>query len=305
MRLQKKLFFSLFENWLLITIVFLPLLCLSDFLFHEHYKIASAIAKVPVRYSQSLPIIGLWAAWINIKRMRKKYTDIAFISIGFKKINCLPFVLFFGAFLCFLEFGVIIPSNDKLFSAKNKITNWIIKEKKECTFFIQTIDDEKADLWMNCKNKQPRYCQASIKDNLLSVKKCKYVDDPIIGWKEFYEKFDLQIKIDDFYTIWQPSRKLSWKGLKEAKKYWEYNNQLSPDLKLQWHVYLSRGFLIIAMLLFGTALAWQSGIKWMIFCSIISTWIAQSSMFIDWPFNAIMLWSNSFSWIFVGLWALF
>lgn len=301
MKVQRYLLNSLIANWIIVSFTFLPLLYLSDFLFHDKFDSVKALAKIPMRYGQSFGILVLWSAWLSIRSMRKKYSDMAFISIGFRPKDSLKFICIFAIFCATLEWGVIIPINDYLFPSKIKITDWIVKDSGEKILFINKLNEKDMDIWIYDKHDNLKYSSAKFDNKEIEADTCTFVKDPTIGWQTAPWKYRQKIEEKDFYIIWRESRKLSWKGLKEMEEYWKYHELKMEDSKNQWHVFVSRVFLLFGLLICGTAWGWQNNMKEILICSIVSSWFYQVSMFLPLPFSVIVVWINAIAWIVVGL----
>ena len=297
-----------FFSWAMISLCFFPLLYLSDFLFHENFSTVIALKKVILRYGQSLNIVVFWSVWLAIKKLRNQYTDMAFFSVGFRRKDAWPVLAVLFLFFAVLEWGVIIPSNKLFFDPKVKVLNWSVNNKNSNMFLLNAkrVSGSNGYVWIRYSDKvNLRYCEGIIKKDWFESKTCLFVNDPVNGWQE--EKVDLRLpaKELDFYTIWKEPRKLSWSGLKEAQKYWDYHNIVFNEIKSQFHVFLARVFLLLGLIICGYCWAWENGISKMLFASILSSWLGQISIFLSLLPAILIIWFNVFIWFVWGLICLF
>jgi hypothetical protein len=302
MLINRYIFYYFLSTWVIVSLVFLPLLFLSDFLFHDKFSSFIALKKITIRYGQSFAVIVFWSIWVAIKRLRNRYKDTAFFASGFRPKDAWKVLLFFAMFFIFLEYCVIIPSNDYFFKPKVDITSWILVNNKNDSMLINKIDSKNGDVWVKFdKKKNLRYCHASFDNDVLKIDQCDFVDHTINGWQKEKFNFEKKIKEKDFYIIWSESRKLSWLGLKEANDYWNYHDIVFSAVKIQWHAFVSRAFLLVGLMLLGYFLGWQSSIFKMILVSIISSWLGQISIFLDASIAVVIIWINVLLWLVLGV----
>ena len=284
---DRYILLEMFKNFILIILFFFPMLYLADFFLEDVFIHSEALKKIFFRYAQILPMMTILSVNLAIKRMRYAFSEVFFITIGFEKKDlwrvCLVFFFILSSFYAF----VMIPSNDYFFEQQLKLTTWGIKEIDNNMFFINKTFG-KISVWRFDSNKKIHQYDASLfKENL-----------------KFYEKGrvkNINFKKNDLYIIWNEPKKLSWNGLNTCKEYLKYHNHEYDHLTKQFHIYLSRIFLLLAMIICGAALGWKDSIFLFMFGSILPNWMEQIAGFLPMFYSIICSWANFLLWMIVGI----
>lgn len=294
MQLEKIFFKYTIRSFGLLAGIFFPILYLSDFLFSESFMPLYALIKLPFRYGQSLATLLLWSIWMAVRTMRKRYSDAAFITMGFRAKDAWRLILMFFAIFGTIDCFFIIPSNKWFFDEQLVKTNWSINYQKSKTendpFFLNKLED-KVEVW-HIKPKVYFKEGNIVKANNQEIA-CIKMDDNT--------EWIFHIQEKDFFVLWNEPKKLSWSGMKRAQAYLEYHGLDTLDVKSQWHIFASRVALIFSMLLCGFALGWSNGVQAMIICSVFSNWLNQIVIFMPLGWAIFCVWGNVILWIGLGL----
>jgi len=294
MQLTRLFLVHIVRVFLILICCVFPMLYLCDLAFTEIFSPLYALAKLPLRYGQALNILLLWSVWIGVKSMRRTYSDNFFITIGFLPRKAYRVWLVIAASFMALDAFILIPSNGWILPEKVMVTNWSLQNVARAnnadvmhSMFVHK-NDKKIELWyvgneVACK-------EFALKD--LSVqhdKRSVIVDDSVISLSD-----------DDFFILWNEPRKMSFGGLHRCREYMKHHGLDTSDLDLQWHVYLSRIFLLFSVTIVGFALGWRKGVKGILICSVATTWIGEMLVFLPTKIGIIVSWLNVVLWMVLG-----
>lgn len=299
MLLEKQFILYTFRAFALLAGIFFPILYLADFLFSEGFQPLYALIKLPFRYGQSLASLLLWSVWMAVRRLRKRYSDVSFITMGFRPKDGWRVVVILSVLFAALDAFVIIPSNDWFFSRKVISTNWSIyseknnQNKNADSFFLHKIGDN-VELWQT--KPYSNFSTGSLNNNIAYIKK--------IGKNG--QEIDMKLKLNDndFFILWNEPKKLSWSGIKKCRNYLKNHNLSTIDLDIQFQIFLSRVLLLIPMVLFGFALGWRNGVNAMVACCIFSNWLNQIVVFMPLSWAGLCVWLDVVLWSIIGIWYL-
>lgn len=136
MRLDRIFCLNIFRSFFILCLIFLPILYLSDCFFAEDFVWLYSLAKLPMRYGQSIANLLLWGCWLGVKNVRKKYGDEVFVSMGFRIKDSWRVILIVSVVCMLFDGLVLIPSNQVLEPEVVVRTNWAIKDQDGSTIFI-------------------------------------------------------------------------------------------------------------------------------------------------------------------------
>ena len=128
MKLDLIFLFFILRSFFMLIAIFFPILYLADFISVNTFTPFNALMKVVFRYGQSLATLILWSVWMAVRKMRSRYSDMAFVSIGFRPKDAWRLILFLSLLFLAFDAFIIIPSNKILFPEKIIQTNWSIKK---------------------------------------------------------------------------------------------------------------------------------------------------------------------------------
>ncbi|MFA6089618.1 MAG: hypothetical protein WC755_07175 [Candidatus Woesearchaeota archaeon] len=342
-KLNRIFIYYVIKYFLVLALIFLPILYLSDFFFSEQFDVLYSIAKLPIRYGQSIANLLVWGAWLGAKNLKRRYGEETFIVLGFRIKDSWPAIIFLSALFMFIDLGCIIPASS-LCPEEVIRTNWCLNKIDKRNFFIyrspvnkmntknadglveafEHVGEAKVFHHQRAKRKKAKELNSNDKyrhiQGLYSdVFEVFWNDGDSVNFEECIshncanntEKIYIQnagkefeIHDRDFYSIWNEPKKLSWSGLKRYKKYLQYHNLSYDDITIQYHAFFSRAVLLIGMILCGLAFGWEVGLSKILFCAIASCWLSQIAFFFPFLWALTLLWFNSFIWIGVGLWYL-
>lgn len=279
---------------ILVCCVF-PMLYLCDLAFTEIFSPLYALAKLPLRYGQVLSTLLLWSVWIGVKSMRRTYSDNFFITIGFLPRKAYRLLLMLAASFMVLDAFIIIPSNGWILPEKVMVTNWslqqVMRRNKQGENIMQSMfvhkSDKDIELWY--VGNEVTYQEFGVKDLACGKKDSIVVDNSVISLKD-----------DDFFILWNEPRKMSFGGLHRCREYMKHHGLDTSDLDLQWHIYLSRIFLLFSVTIVGFALGWRKGVQGALICSVATTWLSEMVVFLPPAMGIIVSWLNVVLWMVLG-----
>lgn len=285
--LDRYLILEIFKTFFMFLLFFFPILYLADFFIQDSFSHIDALKKLTFRYNQILSTIIILTATISMKKLRHRYGDLAFLTIGFKKRDITASALVFSLFLIYCYSFFVIPSNEYFFNEKLNITNWGIKQQGSTILYFHRKNENNFEIWAFPKDKKIKL----YKDVIVSKNYLKTEDS----------SYEFEFKNEDFYIIWNDLNKLSWKGLKNFQKYQEYHNLNSEEAIKQYHMNLSKIVLIFAMVLCGLILGFENSYINLLIVCVLSNWFDQISFILPLKYSIFFYWFNAIIWVFFSL----
>ncbi|WP_342261816.1 hypothetical protein [Alphaproteobacteria bacterium endosymbiont of Tiliacea citrago] len=272
--LKKYLFYEYVKIFFLVVLLFFPIIFFSDFLLSDHFSFLESLLKVPFRYGQMLGVLSFIGSYISIKRIIYIHGVWIFISLTLKKKDFVFSFLYLTILISSFFYFFIVPFNDKAFKAKKYVSKWAIQRKDKNIKFIYK-DQNYFDVW-------------EIKQG-----------DELNHYK--LNKNESVVKEKDFYIVWNETKKMSQASLEEYKEYMNKNKFSTENYYKQKHIYYSRFFVVLIMLMCGFFVAWDKSFMFFSMCFLFFNWFDLLAFFLPLKYCIVMLWGNILLWFFIAL----